>query len=168
MVTNKQEGEQSRISLIFPPPVECTKLITLCLHRFLEKCGSKLVCLRLSCCQYVDNEVIKSLCQCCPNLEGLYSFKFRALPHWTFSEFSSWCQECCSLTNQSEGVTFPTNHNLNQNHTWFSSGVFSRAWSLVFPRIFADYVFLSSTFPFVQIFLTCIRWRLYLSQISNF
>lgn len=132
MVTNKQEGEQPRISHIFPPPVECTKLITLCLHSFLEKCGGKLVCLRLSCCQYVDNEVIKSLCQCCPNLEGLYSFKFRALPHWTFSEFSSWCQECCSLTNQSEGVTFPTNHNLNQNHTWFSSGVF-------FPRLVAGF-----------------------------
>lgn len=39
--------------------------------RFLEKCGSKLVCLRLSCCQFVDDEVIKSLCQCCPNLEEL-------------------------------------------------------------------------------------------------
>ena len=36
------------------------------------------MCLRLSCCQFVDNDVIKSLCQWCPNLEGLYFFKFRA------------------------------------------------------------------------------------------
>ncbi|CAH3021908.1 unnamed protein product [Porites evermanni] len=39
--------------------------------RFLQHCGSNLVCLRLSCCQYVDNDVIKHLGQYCPNLEEL-------------------------------------------------------------------------------------------------
>ena len=43
------------------------------LHRFLEQCGSNLVCLRLSCCQFVDCEVIQSVSQYCPNLEGLSS-----------------------------------------------------------------------------------------------
>lgn len=89
---------------------EFTFLSLFYLHRFLEKCGSKLVCLRLSCCQFVDNEVIKSLCQCCPNLEGVYFMQSRALLSEPFSEFSNWCQECLQstyvVTNQSERVTF--------------------------------------------------------------
>lgn len=44
-------------------------------HRFLRKCGSNLVCLRLSCCQFVDGEVIKTISKFCPNLEGLFLLK---------------------------------------------------------------------------------------------
>ncbi|RMX41794.1 hypothetical protein pdam_00005581, partial [Pocillopora damicornis] len=39
------------------------------ISRFLRKCGSNLVCLRLSCCQFVDGEVIKTISKFCPNLE---------------------------------------------------------------------------------------------------
>ncbi|XP_068749204.1 F-box/LRR-repeat protein 4-like isoform X2 [Montipora capricornis] len=39
--------------------------------RFLQHCGSKLVCLRLSCCQYVNDEVINSISRHCPYLEEL-------------------------------------------------------------------------------------------------
>lgn len=41
------------------------------IFRFLQKCGSNLVCLRLSCCQFVNGEVIKAISKFCPNLEEL-------------------------------------------------------------------------------------------------
>lgn len=41
------------------------------ISRFLRKCGSNLLCLRLSCCQFVDGEVIKTISKFCPNLEEL-------------------------------------------------------------------------------------------------
>ncbi|KAJ7382781.1 F-box and leucine-rich repeat protein 4 [Desmophyllum pertusum] len=57
------------LDLSWSGPYEAVSSTGLC--RFLEQCGSKLVCLRLSCCLFVDNEVIKSVCQYCPNLEEL-------------------------------------------------------------------------------------------------
>jgi len=58
-----------KLDLSWSGPYDAVTAHGMC--RFLEKCGSKLVCLRLSCCPFVDNEVIKSVCQCCPNLEEL-------------------------------------------------------------------------------------------------
>lgn len=62
-------------------------------NRFLQNCGSNLVCLRLSCCQYVDNDVIKHLGQYCPNLEGLSSRTIsRNQKHASFSvDHTSFC-----------------------------------------------------------------------------
>ena len=48
-------------------------------NRFLQNCGSNLVCLRLSCCQYVDNDVIKHLGQYCPNLEGHHLAQYQGI-----------------------------------------------------------------------------------------
>ena len=55
--------------------VSFKKLNCVSFHRFLRKCGSNLLCLRLSCCQFVDGEVIKTISKFCLNLEGLFLLK---------------------------------------------------------------------------------------------
>ncbi|KAL9967950.1 hypothetical protein ACROYT_G026265 [Oculina patagonica] len=58
-----------KLDLSWSGPYDAVSAHGMC--RFLEQCGSSLVCLRLSCCQFVDREVIRSVCQYCPNLEEL-------------------------------------------------------------------------------------------------
>ena len=133
------------------------------------------MCLRLSCCQFVDNEVIKSLCRCCPNLEGLYSLQGRVL---LIGHFLSWATGAKSarkvhlLFNQWERtgmllfqpIIIRTKTTRNLAYEVF---FVSRAWSLVFPALICRFRFLGLDLPFVQIFLICICWCSLLAKALN-
>lgn len=58
-----------KLDLSWSGPYNAVRASSFC--SFLEHCGSKLVCLRVSCCQFVNDEAIQSICRHSPFLEEL-------------------------------------------------------------------------------------------------